>query len=85
MKDTLDCKQPIVRRSSDLEVCSSLESLFADAADVAAVLAVSLFAVPPQRVGVLAQLVTVITLVPAFHVQLGVFPTFSPISRILDL
>lgn len=65
-----------------LEMRGSLESLFADAADVAAVLAVSLFAVPPQRVGGFAQLIAVETLVPVIHVQLLVFPTFFPISRI---
>lgn len=41
----------------------SLEGLVADAADVAAVFAVGLSAVAPQRVGVLEHLVTVVALV----------------------
>lgn len=38
-----------------LQVCCSLKGLVADAADVAAVLAVSLSTVAPQCVGILAQ------------------------------
>lgn len=46
----------------------SLESLFAEAADVAAVLAMSSLAVPSQRASVPKQLVAVKTLVPVIDV-----------------
>lgn len=53
----------LLLRPSYLEVRGSLEGLVADAADVAAVFAVGLPAVAPQRVGVLEHLVTVVALV----------------------
>ena len=60
--------------SSYLQVCSPLKGLVAEAADVAAVLAVSLSAVAPQRVGVLTHLITVVTLVPIISVHLAILP-----------
>lgn len=50
---------------SYLQVSGSLEGLVTDGTDVAAVLPVGLSAVPAQRVGVLAHLVAVVTLVTA--------------------
>lgn len=60
---------------SYLEVRGSLESLVADAADVAAVFAVGLSAVAPQRVGILEHLVTVIAPVLVLCPWLAVLPS----------
>lgn len=54
----------------------SLEGLITETADVAAVLAVSLSTVASQRVGVLAHLITVVTLVPIISLRLAVLPAF---------
>lgn len=53
----------------------SLEGLVADAADVAAVFAVGLSAVAPQRVGVLEHLVAVVALVLVLRHRLAVLPS----------
>ncbi len=57
-------------------MCSSLKGLVTDTADVTAVLAVSLSTVASQRVGILAHLVTVETLVPILSFCLVVLSTF---------
>lgn len=57
----------------------SLKGLVTDRTDVAAVLPVGLSAVPPQRVGVLAHLIAVVTLVTVSSVQLAVFPPLMPV------
>lgn len=62
-----------------LQVCGSLKGLVTETADVTAVLAVSLSAVTSQRVGILAHLVTVETLVPIISLRLAVLPTFGTI------
>lgn len=60
-------------------MCRSLKGLVAEAADVTAVLAVSLSAVAPQRVGVLEHLIAVVTLVPAIGLRLAILPTFMAV------
>lgn len=70
-----------VSLSSYLQVCRSLESLAAQTADMAAVLAVSLLAVASQSVGILAHLVTVVTLVTVIRLSLGVLSTFVAVVR----
>lgn len=64
---------------SYLEVSGSLKGLVTDRADVAAVLPVGLSAVPPQRVGVVADLMAVVTLVAVSSFQLDVFPSLAPV------
>lgn len=61
-------------------MCGSLEGLPAEAADVTAVLAVSLSAMASQRIGILAHLVTVETLISVIRVHLGVFPTLVAVT-----
>lgn len=46
---------------------------------MAAVLPVGLTAVPPQRVGVVAHLIAVVTLVTVSSFQLAVFPSLTPV------
>lgn len=67
-----------------LQVCSSLKGLVTEAADVTAVLAVSLSTVASQRVGILAHLITVVTLVPIISLRLAILPTFMGIVSNLD-
>lgn len=62
-------------------MCSSLESLVTQTADMTAVLAVGLLAVPSQCVGILAHLITVVTLVPIISLSLGILPTLMAIIR----
>lgn len=57
----------------------SLKGLVTDRTDVAAVLPVGLSAVPPQRVGVLAHLIAVVTLVTVSSFQLAVFPSLMAV------
>lgn len=69
-----------------LQVCSSLKGLVTEAADVTAVLAVSLSTVASQRVGILAHLITVVTLVPIISLRLAILPTFMGIvSNIVSI
>lgn len=70
--------------SSYLQVCSSLEGLITETADVTAVLAVSLSTVASQCVGILAHLITVVTLVPIISLRLAILPTFMAIVSNLD-
>lgn len=70
---------PAAHAASNLQVCRPLEGLVAHAADVAAVLAVSLLAVAPQRVGIVAHLAAVVTLVPMISLGLGVLHTLRAI------
>lgn len=65
-------------------MCSSLEGLPTNTADMTAVLAMSLPAVAPQRIGILAHLVTVVTLVPVISLRLVVFHTLEAITSNLD-
>lgn len=64
-------------------MCSPLEGLAAEAADVTAVLAVSLSTVAPQCVGILAHLITVVTLVPII-IHLAILPILMAIVSNLD-
>lgn len=57
------------------QVCSSLEGLSTEAADMTAVLAVSLSAVTSQCIGILAHLITVETLISVISIHLELFPT----------
>lgn len=66
---------------SDLEVRCSFEGLITDAADMTAVVAVSLFAVASQWIGVLAHLIAEEAMVPVLALWMGVLLTF--ITRIL--
>ena len=63
---------------------SSLEGLVTESADVTAVLAVSLSAVPPQCVGILENLIAVVTLVPSISLHLAILPTLMAIVSNLD-
>lgn len=51
---------------------------------MAAVLAMGLSKVPSQCVGVLANLITVITLVPSISLRLAVLPSFTAVGTNLD-
>lgn len=62
-----------------LQVCGPLEGLVAQRADVAAVLAVGLPTVVPQRVGVFEHLVAVVALVPGVGLCLAVLPALMSI------
>lgn len=65
-------------------MCSSLKGLVTEGADVTAVLAVGLSTVPSQCVGILAHLITVVTLVPIISLRLAVLPSFMAINSNLD-
>lgn len=69
---------------SYLQVCRSLKGFVTDTADMAAVLAVSLSTVTAQRVGILAHLITVVTLVPILSLCLAVLSTLMAVISNLD-
>lgn len=69
---------------SYLQVCCSLKGFVTETADMAAVLAVSLSTVAAQCVGVLAHLITVVTLVPVISLRLAVLSTLMAIISNLD-
>lgn len=69
---------------SYLQVCSSLKGLVTETAHVTAVLAMSLSTVASQCVGILAHLITVITLVPIITLHLAILPTLMAIVSNLD-
>lgn len=62
-----------------LQVCSSLKGLVTETADVTAVLAVSLPTVASQCVGILAHLITVVTLVSIISLRLAILPSLMAV------